>query len=303
MKKKGNNLKKWWPYYLLFLPAAIYLIMFNYIPMSGLVLAFKEYWPKYGMFQSPWAEPFYKNFAYLFQDSYFWQVLKNTVVISVLRFVVTFPATILVALLFNELRSKRYAKFVQTIMFIPYFVSWVVIAGIARKVFSIDGLVNGFLDMLGIDKVRFMTTEIPFLVLLILIDLWKGWGYGMILYLASMSSIDSGLYEAVEIDGGNRWTKMWHVTLPGLKSIIVMQIVLSMAGILNGGFEQIWNMYSVPVYNVADILDTYLFRISFGQEQDHALSTALGLFKSVIGLILVLGTDKLSKKISGEGAL
>ena len=271
--------------------------------MSGLVLAFKEYWPKYGMFQSPWADPFYKNFAYLFQDSYFWQVLKNTVVISVLRFVVTFPATILVALLFNELRSKRYAKFVQTIMFIPYFVSWVVIAGIARNVFSIDGLVNGFLEMLGIDKVRFMTTEIPFLVLLILIDLWKGWGYGMILYLASMSSIDSGLYEAVEIDGGNRWTKMWHVTLPGLKSIIVMQIVLSMAGILNGGFEQIWNMYSVPVYNVADILDTYLFRISFGQEQDHALSTALGLFKSVIGLILVLGTDKLSKKISGEGAL
>ena len=229
--------------------------------------------------------------------------MKNTVVISVLRFVVTFPATILVALLFNELRSKRYAKFVQTIMFIPYFVSWVVIAGIARNVFSIDGLVNGFLEMLGIDKVRFMTTEIPFLVLLILIDLWKGWGYGMILYLASMSSIDSGLYEAVEIDGGNRWTKMWHVTLPGLKSIIVMQIVLSMAGILNGGFEQIWNMYSVPVYNVADILDTYLFRISFGQEQDHALSTALGLFKSVIGLILVLGTDKLSKKISGEGAL
>lgn len=303
MKKKGINLKKWWPYYALFLPAAIYLIMFNYIPMTGLVLAFKDYWPKYGMFLSPWADPFYKNFASLFQDSYFWQVMKNTVVISVLRFAVTFPVTIMVALLFNELRSKKYAKFVQTIMFIPYFISWVVIAGIARKVFSIDGLVNGFLDAFGIDKVRFMTTEIPFLVLLILIDLWKGWGYGMILYLASMSSIDSGLYEAVEIDGGNRWTKMWHVTLPGLKSIIVMQMVLSMGSILNGGFEQIYNMYSVPVYNVADILDTYMFRISFGLEQDHALSTALGLFKSVVGLVLVLGTNKLSEKISGEGAL
>ena len=302
-KKIKKNMRKYWIYYAMFLPGAIFLFLFNYVPMAGLVLAFKDYWPKYGMFYSPWVDPINKHFTALFEDAYFWITVKNTVVISLLRFVVTFPSTIAIALLFNELRSRKFSRFVQTVMFLPYFISWVVIAGIAKRIFGINGMFNSLLNSVGIGSIRFYTSDVPFVVLLILLDLWKGVGYGMILYLASMSAINGELYDAVEIDGGNRLTKMLSVTLPGLRLLISMQLVMSFAGILNGGFDQIFNMYSVPVYDVADILDTYLYRVSFGEEQNHSLSTALGLFKSVIGFVLIVAANAVSNKINGESVL
>ncbi|MBE5750640.1 MAG: sugar ABC transporter permease [Clostridiales bacterium] len=302
-KLRKGWFKKYWIYYAMFLPGGLFLLLFNYVPMGGLVLAFKDYWPKHGMFGSPWAEPFYKNFAVLFEDVYFWTVVKNTLIISVLRFATSFPFTIFVALLFNELRSKTFSKFVQTILFIPYFISWVIISGIVKKVFGADGMVDTMLNRIGISGISFMSDDVPFMILLIAVDIWKGVGYGMVLYIASMSAINYELYEAVEIDGGNRLTKMLHVTLPGLKLLISMQLVMSFSGILNGGFDQIYNMYSVPVRDVADILDTYLFRISFGEEQDHSLSTAVGLFKSVIGFVLILAANKVSNKLNEESVL
>ena len=302
-EKLGARIKKYWVYYALFLPGALLLFFFNYVPMAGYVLAFKDFWPEYGMFGSPWEQPFLKNFIDLFENPYIWITIKNTLIIFFLKFLTAFPTTIIVALLFNELRSKPFAKFVQTVMFIPYFISWVVISGMLRKVFGISGLVNSILNLFGIKSIAFFTTEVPFLLLVIFVDLWKGIGYGIILYLASMSAINSELYEAVEIDGGNRLTKMIHVSLPGMKMLISMQLVLSFSGILNAGFDQIYNMYSVPVYDVADIIDTYIFRISFEEGENHSMSTALSLFKSVIGFVLIVVANKVSDKINGESIL
>lgn len=297
------RMKKYWLYYVLFLPGALLLFFFNYIPMAGYVLAFKDFWPEYGMFNSPWEQPLFKNFTMLFENAYFWLTVKNTLIIFFLKFITAFPTTIITALLFNELRSPRFAKFVQTVMFIPYFISWVIISGMLKKIFGVDGLVNTILNTFGLDTIAFMTEDTPFLVLLILVDLWKGIGYGMILYLASMASINSELYEAVEIDGGNRLTKMIHVSLPGMKMLISMQLVLSFSGILNAGFDQIYNLYSIPVYNVSDIIDTYIFRISFEEGENHSMSTALSLFKSVIGFVLIVIANKISDKINGESIL
>lgn len=302
-KSLGARMKQYWLYYALFIPGALLLVFFNYIPMAGYILAFKDYWPEYGMFLSPWEQPLFKNFTELFENAYFWVTVKNTLVIFFLKFITSFPMTIITALLFNELRSKKFAKFVQTIMFVPYFISWVVISGILKKVFGINGMVNGVLNFLGIESIAFLTSDVPFVLLIVLVDLWKGVGYGMILYLASMSAINCELYEAVEIDGGNRLTKMIHVSLPGLKMLISMQLVLSFSGILNAGFDNIYNMYSIPVYDVADIIDTYIFRISFEEGENHSMSTALSLFKAVIGFVLIVIANKVSDKINGESIL
>ena len=254
------------------------------------------------MFNSPWEEPVFKNFTTLFEDPYFWMTVKNTLIIFFLKFGTAFPITIITALLFNELRSKRFAKFVQTIMFVPYFISWVVISGMLKKIFGMNGLVNTLLNKMGIESIPFFTKDVPFLLLTIFVDLWKGIGYGMILYLASMSAINSELYEAVEIDGGNRFRKMIHVSLPGMKMLISMQLVLSFSGILNAGFDQIYNMYTPSVYDVADIIDTYIFRIGV-VDNSYALSAALSLFKSVIGFVLIVIANKVSDKINGESIL
>ena len=298
--KKKLKIKKYWQYYLLFIPCAIFLILFSYIPMGGIVLAFKDYYPKLGIYDSPWIDPLFKHFIKLFEDAYFWTVLKNTVVLSLLRLGVGFFFPIFLALLFNELKFKGFSKFVQTVLFIPYFISWVVLAGMLRQIFGNDGFVNTLITTLGGETVKFMTTSGPFLALIILSDIWKGCGYGMIIYLASITSIDQGLYEAVEIDGGNRLHKMWNITLPGISNTIAIQFILSLSGILNGGFDQIYNMYSVPVYAVADILDTYLYRVGL-QEGKIELGTALGLFKSLVGFFMILGSNWLTKKMGGEG--
>ncbi len=299
-KRFAKSIKKYWVYYLFFLPCAIGLIMFSYVPMAGIVLAFKEYWPKFGMFGSPWAEPLTLWFDKLFVDPQFWDVLWNTVIISVLRLVCGFPFPIILAILFNELKSKGFGKFVQTILFLPYFISWIVLSGMVKMIFGVDGLANSLVRLFGVEPIRFLTTDGWFMALLILVGIWKDAGYGMIIYLASISSIDQGLYEAVEIDGGNRWHKMIHITLPGIASAIAIQLILSLSGILNGGFDQIYNLYSVPVYDVADIIDTYLYRVGLS-EGKFELGTALGLFKSVIGLVLVLISNKITKLLGGEG--
>ena len=274
--------------------------MFNYIPMGGLVLAFKDFYPRFGIYGSPFTTPIYNHFAKLFEDVYFWTVCKNTVLISLYRLALGFPFPIFLALIFNELRWKGFSKFVQTVLFIPYFISWVVLAGMLRQIFSANGLANTLLGTLHLPQVKFLTTNVPFLLLIVLSDIWKGCGYGMIIYLASITSIDAGLYEAVEIDGGNRFHKMVHITLPGISNTIAIQLILSLSGILNGGFDQIFNLYSDTVYEVADILDTYLYRTGIA-EGKHEIGTALGLFKSLIGFALVLLSNWITKLLGGDG--
>lgn len=299
-KLKQNKFKKYLPYYILFIPCAVGLIMFSYIPMGGLVLAFKDFIPRFGIYNSPFANPLFKHFTKLFEDTYFWTVCKNTVLISLYRLALGFPFPIFLALIFNELRWKSFSKFVQTVLFIPYFISWVVLAGMLRQIFSVNGLVNTLLGTLHLPQIKFLTTNVPFLLLIVLSDIWKGCGYGMIIYLASITSIDAGLYEAVEIDGGNRFHKMVHITLPGISNTIAIQLILSLSGILNGGFDQIFNLYSDTVYEVADILDTYLYRTGIADGK-YELGTALGLFKSLIGFVLVLLSNWITKLLGGDG--
>lgn len=299
-KLKQNKFKKYLPYYILFIPCAVGLIMFSYIPMGGLVLAFKDFIPRFGIYNSPFTNPIFKHFTKLFEDDYFWTVCKNTILISLYRLAVGFPFPIFLALIFNELRWKGFSKFVQTVLFIPYFISWVVLAGMLRQIFSADGLVNTMFGAFHLPQIKFLTKDVPFLILIVLSDVWKGCGYGMIIYLASITSIDSGLYEAVEIDGGNRFHKMVHITLPGISNTIAIQLILSLSGILNGGFDQIFNLYSETVYDVADILDTYLYRTGIADGK-YELGTALGLFKSLIGFVLVLLSNWITKLLGGDG--
>lgn len=286
--------------YLLFLPGALILILFNYVPMFGSVLAFKDFIPKYGIFRSPWIEPFFKNFNNLFKDEYFWRATKNTLVISGLRMIFVFPAPIVLALLFNELKLKWFKRSSQTILYFPHFLSWIIVAGIVKQLFLEDGLVNSWIILLGGKGVDFLTSSNSFLVMLIIIEIWKGVGFGSIIYLAAIAGIDIVQYEAAKLDGARRLRVMWHITLPGIRSAISIQLILSLSGILNGGFDQIFNLYSIPVYDVADIIDTYVYRIGISEGR-VSLATALGLFKSVIALILVLVANKLSKKIGGVG--
>lgn len=298
--KFKDTIIKYWPLYLMFLPVVVLLVLFNYLPMYGIVLAFKDYWPQYGILGSPWMTPLFSNFSVLFADEKFWDVTKNTLIISALRLVFGFPAPILLALFFNEIRSKTFKKVSQTILYLPYFLSWVILAGMLRTMLLSDGIVNDFLGKLGLGPYPFLSKSSLFLPMLIVTDIWKNMGFGSIIYLAAIMGIDSSLYEASLVDGANRFQRMVHITLPGIVMAISINLILSLSGILNGGFDQIFNLYSVPVYDVADIIDTYVYRIGI-TDGKFGIATALGLIKSVIGFALILIVNKVTNKLGGVG--
>lgn len=298
--KFKDTIVKYWPLYFMFLPVVVLLVLFNYLPMYGIVLAFKDYWPQYGILGSPWMTPLFSNFSVLFADEKFWDVTKNTLIISALRLVFGFPAPILLALFFNEIRSKTFKKVSQTILYLPYFLSWVILAGMLRTMLLSDGIVNDFLGKLGLGPYPFLSKSSLFLPMLIVTDIWKNMGFGSIIYLAAIMGIDSSLYEASLVDGANRFQRMVHITLPGIVMAISINLILSLSGILNGGFDQIFNLYSVPVYDVADIIDTYVYRIGI-TDGEFGIATALGLIKSVIGFALILIVNKVTNKLGGVG--
>ncbi len=298
--KFRDTIVKYWPLYLMFLPVVVLLVLFNYLPMYGIVLAFKDYWPQYGILGSPWMTPLFSNFSVLFADEKFWDVTKNTLIISALRLVFGFPAPILLALFFNEIRSKTFKKVSQTILYLPYFLSWVILAGMLRTMLLSDGIVNDFLGKLGLGPYPFLSKSSLFLPMLIVTDIWKNMGFGSIIYLAAIMGIDSSLYEASLVDGANRFQRMVHITLPGIVMAISINLILSLSGILNAGFDQIFNLYSVPVYDVADIIDTYVYRIGI-TDGEFGIATALGLIKSVIGFALILIVNKVTNKLGGVG--
>ncbi len=289
-----------WKIYLLFMPGAVVLILFNYLPMAGLVVAFKSYNARLGMWGSPFQSPFYANFSELFSSVYFWKVLGNTLLITFTKLFLCFPAPIALALVFNEIKIQKYKRVVQTVLYLPHFLSWVVLAGLFKQVLGHDGMVNTVIARLGGEKVGFLTTNTPYFWFLILSDMWQNMGFASIMYLASMAAIDTSVYEAARIDGANRWVIMWKITLPALIPVTVLQLILNIAGVLDGGFGQVYNTYSIPVYERADILDTYLYRTGI-TDGDIELATTLSCFKSLVGLMLVLITNKIADKLSGEG--
>lgn len=289
-------------YYLLLLPGLLYLIIFHYIPMFGIIISFKEYQPFMGVegiFTSEWVG--LKHFQKFFNSYYFWDILGNTLAISLLKFIFGFPAPIIFALLLNEVRNKKFMKTVQTISYLPHFLSWVVVSGLLVTLLSTDnGLINIIREAMGKESIMFLGDPKYFRQVLVISDIWKGIGWGSIVYLAAISGVDQEMYEAAYIDGANRWRRIWHITLPSISHIVVIMLIFSVGGLLNAGFEQIFLLYSPAVYSVEDIIDTFVYREGL-QSNNYSYATAVGLFKSLVSMFLLLLTNFIAKRLDQEG--
>lgn len=295
------NFRKNIPFLIMLIIPLTFLIIFNYGPMYGVLIAFKNYSPGLGIWASPWNN--FDHFRRMFTDFTFIRALKNTLVISFWKILIGFPAPIILALLLNELRSERFKKVTQTISYLPYFLSWVVVAAMIIEIFSPQrGIINTIIVALGFNPIHFLGSDKWFVPTLILTDIWKGIGYGSIVYLAAITGVDPALYEAAEMDGASRFQKMWNITIPSITPIILVMLILRVGGVLNAGFDQILNLYNPSVYNVADIIDTYVYRIGL-IDFNFDYSTAVGLFKNFVGLILVGGSNYIVRKQTGESVL
>lgn len=296
-----RRLKKYGFFYLMILPGIVYLIIFKYLPLAGLTIAFKQYQPSMGfsgIFTSEWVG--LKHFQKFMGSYYFGQIMRNTLLISFTKFLLGFPFPIFIAIMLNDLKNKYFKKFAQTVCYMPNFMSWVVVSGIIVAIFSTDGAVNNVLNSMGKESISFLSRSDSFFQIIIASDVWKYAGWDSIIYSAAIMSIDPALYEAASMDGAGKLKQIWHITLPGISSVIAITLILRMGGILEAGFEQILMLYSPAVYDVADIIDTYVYREGL-QMANYSFSTAVGLFKSVLAAIMVLITNFISNKVTGEG--
>ena len=299
MNKGLKQVLKYKNMYILFIPCFIYLIIFNYIPMFGIVLAFKDYSIKGGIFGSEWVG--LENFKELFETPDFFKVTWNTLKISFYKLVFGFPLPIIISLLLNELRSMRFKKTIQTIIFLPHFISWVILSGIIFSLFRVDGgIINELIILLGGEKIPFLSDNRYFVKLLVSTNIWKGAGWGTIVYLAAITGIDPSYYEAAEIDGASRFQKMLYITVPGIMVAVTINLILQLSNVLSAGFDQVFNLYSPPVYDTADIIDTYVYRNGI-IEGKYEMSTALGVFKSITAFVLIMLSNYASKKLGGDG--
>ena len=293
--------KKYGALTLMFLPVVIYFFIFKYIPMGGIVIAFKNFKISQGIFGSAWCglDNFYKTF----RTPTFARSVTNTLTISGLKLLFNFPAPIILALMMNEVTHMRFKKTVQTISYLPHFLSWVVLAGMFQQLLSPNnGPVNAVLrDVFGVkESIYFLGSNDYFRGTLIVTDLWKNVGWSSILYLATIAGIDPTLYEAATVDGATRWQCTRYITIPSLVSTIVIMLILSVGSIMDAGFDQVFNLYNSAVYKTGDIIDTYVYRYGLG-EMKYSFATAVGLFKNIIAFILVVGTNLTTRRLSGEG--
>ena len=287
--------------YLLLLPAIVLTFVFRYIPVYGLTLAFKDYSTTLGPFRSPFTDPIFYNF-FFFQDPEFWYVLRNTVRISVAKFVTAWPAPIVLALLLNEVRHRSFKRTIQTVAYLPHFLSWVILARIIYDVLGWEpsSPVNQIRAVFGLDPVALMGDKSAFIPILVVSNLFKEVGWGTIIYLAALTRIDPDLYEAALADGAGRWVQLWHITLPGMLPIIAILLVLGIPGILAAGFDQIYNLMNPTIAEMAYVTDYYVLRVGLIQG-NYAFAAAMGLVFSVIALALVLTANWLSKRSAGTG--
>jgi putative aldouronate transport system permease protein len=279
-----KRLKKEWPFHLLLLPGIILTFIFSYLPIYGIIMAFQNYNPGLGFWGSPWVG--LENFKLVFSTPQFVTSIYNTFYISFFKIVIQTLSSVVFALLLNELRATKAKRLFQTIVYIPNFISWVIMAGILINLLASDGMVNVILKAIGLRPVQFISNRGVFPWTMILTDVWKTFGFGTVVYLASITSIDPELYEAAVIDGAGRWKQTLYVTLPMLYSIIVLMTVLGLGNVLNAGFDQIYNLYSPAVYPTGDIIDTFVYRLGL-QNGKYAIGTAVGLFKSVVSCTLI----------------
>ena len=298
-KTKITLIKKYRLLYLAMLPGILLLFAFHYIPIYGIIIAFKDYKYNLGFWGSPWNN--FLHFKMLFTNPYFLRIFKNTVLISTYRIIFGFPAPILFALLLNEIRQINFKKIVQTISYLPHFISWVVLASIIVEILSPQrGIVGYIYRLLGKEPVIFLTDKTAFVPILIITGIWQSIGWGSIIYLASIAAINPELYEAATIDGAGRFQQALYITIPSIVPVITIMFILSLGGIMNAGFDQIFNLYNPLVYKVADIIDTYVYRIGI-LERQYGFTTAVGLFKNAIGIFLILGSNLIIRRYSEYG--
>ncbi|MEF2245674.1 ABC transporter permease [Paenibacillus sp. IITD108] len=284
---------------LLFIPAIIYYVIFHYVPMYGLLIAFKNYKFSLGIWGSSWAG--LEHFRDLFALGSFWEVFRNTLIISTYKLIFGFPAPIILALLLNEVRKLFFKRVVQTISYMPHFLSWVVIAGLFTQFLSPSiGPINLLLQSIGIQPIYFLAEPSWFRSILVATDIWKEIGWGTIIYLAALSGVNPELYEAATVDSANRFHNIWYISLPSLAPVITIMFIFAVGRIVNDDFDQIFNLYNAAVYNVGDVLSTYTYRRGL-IEMEYSFATAVGLFKNVIAFVLIVITNAVSKKINDYG--
>ena len=291
MKKR---LKREIPFHLMLLLPMLFLAVFSFAPLFGILMAFQDYMPAKGILQSRWVG--LENFDFIFSLPSSRQIFANTIIISLGKLATGIIVPVFFALLLNEIRVIAFKRTVQTIVYLPHFLSWVVLANVVSSILGFDGPVNSLIQSMGHDPILFLGSNVWFRPVIILSDCWKEFGYGSIIYLSALTSIDPGLYESASLDGASRLQKIFYITLPMLVPTIVLMMALNLGNILNAGFDQIFNLYNPLVYETGDIIDTYVYRIGLIDMQ-YSLATAVGLIKSVIGFVLIMSSNLVSRKL------
>jgi putative aldouronate transport system permease protein len=285
--------------YMMLVPGLLYFIIFKYLPMLGIVMAFQDYKPFTGFMESNWVG--LKHFERFFFDQSFWMLFRNTMLLAVYNLVFFFPLPIIMALMLNEIRNAVYKRFVQTMIYVPHFISWVVVVGVFYIFLTTeDGVVNNMIVTLGGNKVPFLLSTDWFRPLIVIQSIWKECGWGTIIFLAALSGVDSQLYEAAVMDGAGRWRQLWHITLPSIRTTIVLLLILRLGHFLDSGFEHIFLMLNAMNREVGEVFETYVYRVGLTQAQ-YSYSAAVGVFKSLVGLVLVMGANWIAKKLGEEG--
>ncbi len=303
-KKPNRTLVKMWNYkwiYLMLLPVMAYYIIFKYIPMYGVTIAFKDYNVFKGVLDSPWCG--LEVFEKILKNKNFWEAIKNTLLLNVLTLLVSFPLTIIVSLMLNEVMSSKFKKITQSVLYLPHFISWVVVAGIATNLFSMQGgTVNHILNTLGIDSVPFLSNNAWWVFTYVICNVWKEIGWGTIIYLAALTGVDESLYEAAYLDGATKFQRLIYITLPSIKSVIVTMLILQISKMMTIGLDAPLLLGNKKVMGVSEVISTYTYRLGIERAR-YSDSTAIGLFQSVINIIILFAADKFAKAIGEDGII
>ncbi|CAH1223397.1 putative multiple-sugar transport system permease YteP [Paenibacillus allorhizoplanae] len=293
-RKKRFNQNK--PLLLMFIPIAVYFILFKYIPMFGLVIAFKDYNFADGIWGSPWVG--LENYSYLFTNPQMTQIIRNTIMLSALTVLVGFPFPIILAILLNEVRKMWFKKSVQTLVYLPYFLNWIIVGGLVTMIFAQQsGIVNILIKKTTGEAYPFLFKEFSWIAIFVGSSIWKNAGWSAIIYLAALTGIDPSLYEAASMDGANKWRKIWHITLPGIRSTIVLMFILSIGHVMDIGFDQVYILQNPVVKNISEVISTWNYKVGLGSGE-YSHGAALGLFESIIGLTMVLTANGIAKKFN-----
>lgn len=283
--------------YIMLIPVVLFYIIYQYVPMYGITLAWKDWRPKYGIMGSPWIG--WKNFEWVFARPELGRAIRNTIVISSLKLLICFPLPVMFAVLLNEMTGSTFKKGIQTAIYLPHFISWVILGGLVKMILAMDdGVINNIIETFGGQRVSFLNNPKAFYPILISSEIWKGTGWGTIIYIASISGIDPSLYEAASIDGAKRKDMIFRITVPMITPTITVMFIMQLSNIMNAGFDPVYNLYNKSVYETADILDTYIYRL-FMNDHREAISSAVSIFKTVVNFVFLIGGNVITKKING----